>query len=336
VLPCFGVAERRGLNSSASDGPVAGRPILLRSAVARFLDNARIARGLSRNTLRGYSSELRELVAGLERHDVRTIRSVRRDDLLVHLTGLARRLKKSTVARRVSAIRELFAFAIAAGWRRGSNPAAGINLPRSKSGGTRFLTGEEVDRILRAPELSTPRGVRNAAILDLLYGAGLRAAEIVRLKLTAVDRAREVLHVATRRGAWVIPLVGFASSALCEYLSCGRRDLLRARTGRPGRQKRIDALFVTADLQGVAIHPDTVHRILRRAAFSAGITGTPSPAVLRRSLAVHLFDNEVDTAVIVAVLRIDLPAARLLYRGARGQWPAVKRRKRWVVPKMSE
>jgi hypothetical protein len=134
------MAERRDLNSSSSDGPVAGRPILLRSAVARFLDNARIARGLSRNTLRAYSSDLRELVAGLERQDVRTIRSVRRDDVLVHLTELARRLKKSTVARRVSAIRELFAFAMEAGWRRGSNPAAGINLPRAESEGTRFLT----------------------------------------------------------------------------------------------------------------------------------------------------------------------------------------------------
>lgn len=100
-------------------------------------------------------------------------------------------------------------------------------------------------------------------------------------------------------------------------------------------KERLRESRANADLQGVTIHPDTVHRILRRAAFSAGIPGTPSPAVLRRSLAVHLFDNEVDTAVIVAVLRIDLPAARLLYRGARGQWPAVKRRKRWVVPKMS-
>jgi hypothetical protein len=152
----------------------------------------------------------------------------------------------------------------------------------------------------------------------------------------AASGVREVLHVATRRGAWVIPLIGFPSSALWEYLSWGRRGLLRARTGRRRRKKRSDALFVTAELQRATIHPDTVHRILRRAAFNAGIAQAPSPAVLRRSLAVHLFDKGVDAAVVVAVLRVDLPAARYLYRGAVGKWPVVRRRKRGVAPANSE
>ena len=178
--------------------------------------------------------------------------------------------------------------------------------------------------MLKSPDRRTPRGMRDAAILELLYATGLRASELVSVRVSSVDLDSGLLHVTQGRGQdrWV-PIPSDALMVLRGYVLHGRKAILAE------RRRECEKLFLPSQQEGKTLTPDRVSHIVSAAAGSAGIEKAVFPSSLRRSLMVHLFEHGVDIEVIQALHRSTSDcAAKNMFRNARGVWPATKRRPR--------
>ena len=253
-----------------------------RGWLERYLDYLAVERRLARNTVAAYRSDLCLLIRSL---GSRPIEEARQEDLLETLRQM-RLLGRSprSVARWLAAARGFFAFLIAEGVRS-TDPSAHLEAPKAWRSLPKTLSFEEVEALLATPERSTPRGLRDAAMLELLYATGLRVSELVGLRLgnLHVD-AGYVRCRGKGNKERVVPLGGEAEAALQRYLAEGRPELLRG--------KRTDSLFVS--VRGAPMSRQAFWKTIRRYGCEAGIATPLSPHMLRHSFATHLLENGAD------------------------------------------
>ncbi len=215
------------------------------------------------------------------------------DDLERWLAAMrAQGLASSTLARRVSAVRTYFRHLILIGGRS-ENPAAAIQLPRRGRRLPRALSPSETERLIDAATGSTPRTLRDRALVELLYGAGLRVSEAVGLEKTAVDIDDRIVRVHGKGGKErLVPLGRPAAEATRRYLALGRSHL--DRRYRP-------ELFLNA--KGGALTRAGAFFILRRLAEKAGLEpGRVHPHLLRHSFATHLLEGGADLRSVQEML----------------------------------
>jgi site-specific recombinase XerD len=249
------------------------------------------ARGASPATLRAYTADLGQLGRWLaaaevapEQADARTLRRY-----AAHLGTL--RYAPATAARKLSAVRGAYAWMHDRGAIERS-PAALIPGPRRARTLPATLSGEEVVRLLDSPAGTEPRDLRDRALLELLYGCGLRAAEACDLRLRDVRLEAGSLRVTGKGGKQrVVPIGGAAEAALERYLARGRPRL--AASGG------CDRLFVS--VRGRPLHPSDVRRALIRALERAGVPQR-SPHALRHTFATHLLEGGADLRSIQDLL----------------------------------
>jgi integrase/recombinase XerD len=249
------------------------------------------ARGASPATLRAYTADLGQLGRWLaaaevapEQADARTLRRY-----AAHLGTL--RYAPATAARKLSAVRGAYAWMHDRGVIERS-PAALIPGPRRVRTLPATLSGDEVVRLLDCPVGTEPRDLRDRALLELLYGCGLRAAEACDLRLRDVRLEAGSLRVTGKGGKQrVVPIGGAAEAALERYLARGRPRL--AASGRCER------LFVS--VRGRPLHPSDVRRALMRALDRAGVPQR-SPHALRHTFATHLLEGGADLRSIQDML----------------------------------
>jgi site-specific recombinase XerD len=249
------------------------------------------ARGASPATLRAYAADLGQLGRWLaaaevapEQADARTLRRY-----AAHLGTL--RYAPATAARKLSAVRGAYAWMHDRGAIEHS-PAALIPGPRRARTLPATLSGDEVVRLLDSPAGTEPRDLRDRALLELLYGCGLRAAEACDLRLRDVRLEAGSLRVTGKGGKQrVVPIGGAAEAALERYLARGRPRL--AASGRCER------LFVS--VRGRPLHPSDVRRALMRALERAGVPQR-SPHALRHTFATHLLEGGADLRSIQDLL----------------------------------
>jgi integrase/recombinase XerD len=269
--------------------------------VALYLDMLAAERGAQSNTLGAYARDLTDFSASLA-HARRSIGDASTQDLRAYLGELSRRgLRAATVARRLSAIRQLYRFLYAEGWRH-DDPAAVLEGPKRARPLPRTLALAEVDRLLRAAATSDPaaplrerlRAARLACLLETLYATGLRVSELVALPLTA---ARHDARVIVVRGKGnkdrMVPLNKAAKNAMAAYLA------LLAEAGREGKSKWLFPSF------GESGHITRQHlaRELKALAATAGLRAEQvSPHVLRHAFASHLLHNGADLRVVQTLL----------------------------------
>jgi integrase/recombinase XerD len=246
-------------------------------------------RGASPATLRAYTSDLRQLdrwlaAGGLAPGDADEL-SLRR--FAAHLGTL--RYAPATAARKLSAARGAYAFMLDRGLVE-RNPAALVPGPRKTSKLPATLSETEVERLLDRPAASDPRRLRDRALLELLYGCGLRASEACGLRTADVNADEGFVRVTGKGGKErIVPLGGAAADALGRYL----------RDGRPRLGPAADRVFVS--VRGRPLGPTDVRRALRRELAAAGLAQR-SPHALRHTFATHLLEHGADLRSIQQLL----------------------------------
>src|ERR1700693_4545077 len=265
-----------------------GRSIRTKHAdVDRFLAVA--AARLAPRTVESYRRDLDALAGWLKRSPA----SATREDLERYLADLrAEGLAATTIARRVASVRALFRHELLLG-SRGDNPAAEIGLPRRVRRLPRTLSPGEAERLVDAAAGTTPRALRDRALVELLYGAGLRVSEAVGLERGGVDLDERLVRTVGKGGKErVVPIGRSAVDALRRYLSRGRPFL-----DRRHRQE----LFLNA--QGGGLTRAGAFLILRKLAEKAGLEpGRVHPHLLRHSFATHLLEGGADLRSVQEML----------------------------------
>jgi integrase/recombinase XerD len=215
------------------------------------------------------------------------------DDLNTYLAELrADGLAPATISRRISAARSFFAHQVLLG-ERTDNPAAELEAPRRRPKLPRTLSAREAERLIEAAAGTTPRALRDAALVELLYGAGLRVSEAVGLERTGVDLDERLVRCTGKGGKErVVPIGRSAADALRRYVSRGRPYLDR-------RHRR--ELFLNA--QGGGLTRSGAFLILRRLAGKAGLEPERvHPHLLRHSFATHLLEGGADLRSVQEML----------------------------------
>jgi integrase/recombinase XerD len=272
-----------------------------------FLDMVAAERGGAANTLEAYSRDLDDLTAYLATRK-RTVATAATADLRGYLVALADRgFAASSVARRLSAIRQLYRFLYAEGHRK-DDPAAIIEGPKRGRPLPRVLSVAEVDRLIgaarqaveapRTTKLARLRALRLMCLLELLYATGLRISELVTLPASAARRDDRMLIVRGKGGKErLVPLNGAAKSAMRDYMAALTQ--WDRETGRTSQSKWLFTSF------GETGHLTRQHaaRELKELAVAAGLRAEQvSPHVLRHAFASHLLHNGADLRIVQTLL----------------------------------
>jgi len=260
--------------------------------VDRFLHRLAVERAYSAHTVRAYATDLREFLRTLRRRGCSLADATLRDVRAFMAEQQARGLSRATLARRAAAVRSLFRFLQREGLLK-ANPMAALRSPRRQQKLPSFLTVAEVERLLAAPDTRTWRGRRDLAIMETLYGAGLRVGELVSLNYEDVDLRAGLLHV---RGKGKKERIAPAGRCAVRAI----RDYLANPEGGP-RRGEPNALFVNAR-DGRRLTARSVGRIVRSYCALAGLDSRISPHSLRHSFATHMLANGADIRSVQELL----------------------------------
>ena len=262
------------------------------SHVDRFLNHLAVERGVSPNTVRAYSADLQRYLEWAERTGVDPIelthRQMRRYLAELDQAGYARR----TVARRLSAIRSLFAFLVTEGLAA-SDPSSVLLAPKVPTRLPKLIPNEALTALLEAPDDSAPLGLRDRAILELLYATGARVSEISGLTLAHLDLAQGQITVMGKGSKErIIPIHRAAAGILRRYLT----------EGRPSVVKSTDAGVVFLSTRGLPLSADAIRRIFKRYVDSVGAAHSLSPHAMRHTFATHLIEGGADLRTVQELL----------------------------------
>lgn len=262
--------------------------------VDQYLGHLAVERGLARHTLESYGRDLRRYGEFLARRGVTDATRAREDAVLEFLLTLAKEgLAAPSRARTLAAVRGLHRFLVREG-ATAENPTSTIALPRAGRRLPEILSVQEVDRLLAAPDTSTREGLRDRAMLELLYATGLRVSELVSLELGRLHLdPGYVLATGTGRKQRLVPVGEEAIRWLRRYLEEARPAFLR------GGQAAVH-LFLTS--RGGPMTRQGFWKLLRAHAARAGIARRISPHKLRHSFATHLVERGADLRAVQTML----------------------------------
>ena len=265
----------------------------MKELLDRFIDYLRAEKNASDYTVRNYSRDIGGFFEFLEWRKVTALdevdkREVRDYTAVLMGEGLAR----SSIARKLSALRSFFKYLV----REELLPVSPLkNAPSPKQDRRlpTFLTTEEMTRLLRAPDSSTPAGQRDRALIELLYASGLRVSEIAGLTRRQIDLTTNEIRVRGKGSKERVVLMGRpAAAALRRYLADGRRELL----GDIGSE----TVFISRS--GKPLAPRGVQKVLTKHAKAVGIRQRVHPHVLRHTFATHMLDGGADLRVVQELL----------------------------------
>ena len=269
----------------------------MEEALADFLRHLALERNASVLTIKSYREDLRQALEFFRQHlgekakkpGLLTTRLVRAYLAWLHQHGYA----KATIARRMAAVRSWCRFMCRQGILEG-NPADGLRGPRQDKKLPHFLSEKEMNRLLETPPSDTPLGLRDRAILEILYSGGLRVSELTGLNVEDVDQSGGLATVRGKGKRERLALLGGpARSALKRWLEC--RDRLAR-----GRLKASSAVFLNKN--GSRLTSRSVGRLLEKYLALAGMDPRTSPHSLRHSFATHLLDRGADIRSVQELL----------------------------------
>ncbi|GAA0966778.1 site-specific tyrosine recombinase XerD [Actinocorallia libanotica] len=270
----------------------------LEAAVGAYLGHLAVERGLAANTLSSYRRDLRRYQEHLRARGVPDLAAVGERDVREFLASLREGghgrapLSAGSAARAVVAVRGLHRFALREGLAE-ADPSREVRPPAAPRRSPKAISPAEVERLLDAAGDDSARGLRDRALLELLYGSGARISEAVGLDLADVELDEGVVRVRGKRSrVRAVPIGGCAGRALEAYLA-------RSRPRLAGAGKGTAALFLNA--RGGRLSRQGAWMVLGAAAGRAGLTDV-SPHTLRHSFATHLLEGGADVRVVQELL----------------------------------
>jgi len=260
--------------------------------ISTFLDGLWLEKGLSDNTLKAYRSDLRAFSRWVETNSL-TVLQVLPEHINRYLVFLAETGRSArSQARLLSCLRQLYIYLIREQFIT-SDPTALIPLPKVGRLLPKYLSEKDVDALINAPDTATVLGLRDRAMLEIIYASGLRVSELVELQLSQLNLRQGVVRVQGKGDKQrLVPFGEQASEWLEKYLTESRGELLK--------QTQSDSLFVTNRKK--LMTRQAFWHLIKKYAFQAGINTELSPHTLRHAFATHLLNHGADLRVVQMLL----------------------------------
>jgi integrase/recombinase XerD len=264
-----------------------GGPLV--APITEFLNFCKIEKGLAANSLSAYAADLERY----NRHCRLHLSEDHTDTVLQYLNSLYRSgLGSRSIARHLASLRNFYNFLLREG-KIAKDPTEHVRTPKQWKTIPKFLNLNQIERILQAPDAATPTGIRDRAMLELLYASGLRVSELCRVGISDLNLELGVLRTTGKGNKQrVVPVGRAAVAAVRRYLETARTRILKGRGSR--------YLFVTA--RGGAMTRQAFWKLLAGHGRRAGIFRNLTPHVLRHSFATHLLEGGADLRSVQTML----------------------------------
>ncbi|MGI6071082.1 MAG: site-specific tyrosine recombinase XerD [Blautia sp.] len=264
----------------------------MESAIQDFIDYLHKTKKTSRNTEISYRRDLKKMIQFMENHDVEEVSGVTATQLKSYILYMEReKFASSTVSRSVASIRAFFQYLYREG-RIDTDVSGELKPPKVEKKAPEILTVEEVDLLLAQPDKDTPKGIRDRAMLELLYATGMRVSELIHLKLSDINLSLGYVTCSEGGRERIIPFGSVCKKALARYLGKARESFLHG--------KETDILFTNCS--GGTMSRQGFWKVLKGYAASAGIVGDITPHTLRHSFAAHMLQNGADIKSVQEML----------------------------------
>lgn len=257
----------------------------------RFMDEEK---GLTRNTLESYERDLTQFLEFVDEREISSLKQINRSHILLYLRELKQKGRAAaTVTRKTVSIRSFFQYLLRESMVD-QDPSLQMETPKLVKKAPQVLTVEEIDLLLSAPETSGTQGIRDKAMLELLYATGMKVSEIVSLDIQNVYTDLRYLHcIGTSGKERILPMNRVSAHYLDNYIKECRDKLLK---GNMEEQ----ALFLNT--LGSRLTRQGLWKILKKYAIETGIHTDITPHTLRHSFATHLLDNGADIRSVQEML----------------------------------
>ncbi|MDO4305567.1 MAG: site-specific tyrosine recombinase XerD [Eubacteriales bacterium] len=252
--------------------------------IREFISYLHNTKKTSNNTEVSYQRDLKKMAAYLSGRGIREISEVSELDLQSYISEMERSdFATSTISRSVASIRALFQYLFKEG-RIKRDPSDMLKPPKVEKRAPEILSVEDVDKLLRQPDTATPKGIRDTAMLELLYATGMRVSELLHLRIEDVNLDFGYVSCHDNGKERIIPIGNVSRKALVQYMENARPVFVRDYNEK--------ALFTNCS--GKAMSRQGFWKVLKGYADEAGIQGDITPHTLRHSFAVHMLQNGAD------------------------------------------
>ncbi len=258
----------------------------------RYLDYLISEKGLSQNTVKSYQYDIIKVYQELKTKS-KKLKSLSRADLLSMMRTMKERGYSSrSIARWLVSVRNFFKYLLLEQWVD-QDPTQNIEAPKTWKTLPKILSFEEVEKILQAPDCQTPIGLRDRAMIEVLYATGLRVSELISIEMKDLrSDAGFLTCIGKGSKERIIPISGIADKMVKRYLEKSRNILLKGKTSR----------FLFLNARGEKMSRQGFWKIIKKYALKAGIMKTITPHMMRHSFATHLLEHGADLRSVQMML----------------------------------
>jgi integrase/recombinase XerD len=268
----------------------------MKEQIDNFINYLTVERGLSENTIAGYTEDLLQYMEFLKGTKINSWHDVVRGQIVPYIIYMRDMgLKPTTISRKIAAIKSFYRFLVQEGVLK-IDPTMDIEMPKTEDKLPRFLTVAEVEKLLNSIDINKPLGLRDKAMIEFLYATGVRVSELISIKTGDVNLEIGFTRV-FGKGAKerIVPIGKVASAYIHQYL-----ENIRDGLARKNKRELTDILFL--NWHGEPFTRQGFWKIIKWHARRAGITKTVSPHIMRHSFATHLLQNSADLRSVQEML----------------------------------
>ena len=264
----------------------------MEKVIGNFIAYMREAKKASQNTEISYERDLKKLARYLRNQKIMDFSEVTKTDLQGYLKELQKEnLALSTISRNIASIRALYHYMIRTG-KMQEDPSETLKPPKLEKKMPEILSVEEVDRLLKQPNLNTPKGIRDNAMMELMYATGMRVSELIHLQITDINLQMGYVICHDSEKERIIPIGNVSRNAILQYMEHSRGFFVK--------NKKESSLFTNCS--GKSMSRQGFWKVLKGYAVDAGIHRDITPHTLRHSFAVHMLQNGADVKSVQEML----------------------------------